>query len=522
MKWFSLVLIIAALILSSCGKMANANPAPPTTASTILPTNPVATTSPPTAPVTFTPSPLPTLTTTIPPTPMAQPPYPELIIRRELPTLAPSGSVGLHNLIVFRSTAGMPFAFPPEHSGGLTRFGSPGFGYLWAISPEGQSAGRISPDGYDFDLYLSPDGKPQFIENGFTLNQLSIQPVTLPDVCNQAPAGETLVNCDQVHFSPDGRYLGFRYGQDSCGRSLRLIDRRTGETILDLKGRVHTYSFLSNGKVSINAGHCEGSYTTFFDPFTRQTQKGGGVGVQVWNLAHSIFVEAESDYSGSSSNVWGYRMAISKVFYPIPTVEGRMRYDDHVIFMPDDKRFIFQHLNYGIDSANTQATFDTPVQIVRYDPYKEQPTILASDPAYNFRLCQFDGASNCPLQWFGDWIQVQRLPFVEQKAPSAWLGGGIDVVQQCLIFGVQCPVQPDLMALNAYTGELQPWNPTVLPLAYPTPTPTPGPTGVPVYKDPNGLFALYIGADGKSLWMAPKDGPAVLWVTDGEGFVYLP
>jgi hypothetical protein len=297
------------------------------------------------------------------------------------------------------------------------------------------------------------------------------------------------VNCDQLSFSPDGHYLGFRYGQDSCGRSLRLIDRLTGGTLLDLKGRVHTYAFLSNGKVIIDAGTCEGSSTSFFDPLTRQTVIGGGVGVRVWNSDLSIFVEAAEDYMSSSSTLWGYSLNSARVFNPNPETTGRIPFDKNVIFMPDGKRFIYQHLTYQLNPKSLVGSFNSPMQIVRYDPKGGEHTVLTSDPAHNYRLCQFDNTSECPLQWFRDWIQVQRLPYKSHDSDPGW-SGTVILDQPCLFEGQKCDVPPESMALNTYNGELRPWNPSSLPLAYPTPTPTPGPNGTPVYKDPDGRFAF--------------------------------
>jgi hypothetical protein len=93
----------------------------------------------------------------------------------------------------------------------------------------------------------------------------------------------------------------------------------------------------------------------------------------------------------------------------------------------------------------------------------------------------------------------------------------------CFAEGKDCVTPPESFALNAVSGELRPWDPGALPLAYPTPTPTRGPDiqDEPVYSDPAGKYALYVGADGKSLWMQPKEGPAFYWAS-GEGFFYLP
>jgi hypothetical protein len=326
-----MALVLVPLFFSSCGILATPNPVPSPAAATKMPIKRSSTPSSVTANV--SPSPILKHTLTIQPTPTANPPYPQLKIPNELPTLDLSGAGELHDLIVFRSTVDMPFLLPSEESNRLSRHGNLGLGYLWAVSPDGQRAGRVSPDGFGFDLYQASGGKLQFIEYGFTLNQSSIQPVTLPDICTHAPAGEDLINCDQVRFSPDGRYLGFRYGPDTCGRALRLIDLRSGDTLLDLHVQVQGYTFLSNAKVGIYTGTCDENHMIFFDPLTRQTIEGGLTGLAIWNPDASIFVDTSSiEFYGDNSSLWGYRLKTSNVFHPEPATQGRKPIDEHVIW----------------------------------------------------------------------------------------------------------------------------------------------------------------------------------------------
>ncbi len=437
---------------------------------------------------------------------------------------------GLHNVILFKTKDSIPFSYwhllqgrtgDVGYRGGLGgTLCNMGKGYtcLYALSPDGQSAGMLNPEQFDFNMYLPPGGPPQLVENGFVTNHPAIQPVRLPKICNQDPASPEEQRCDRILFSPNGRYLAFRYGEDRCGRSLQVIDRRTGGVILEQDHGVHHILFLPNGKLSINAGHCEGSFTSFFDPLTRQTLSGGGVGQITWNQARSLFVEDEGDYVGSISILWGYRLDPGISFYP----EGKRDqvYDEHPVFLPDDRRFLYQHLPIGMESG-VSPVFDTPAQIVRYDPITGQRAVLASDPAYHYRLCQFDHENPCPLQWHGDWIQVQRVPFILVR-PKGEVREMYSELS-CLIEGRKCAAPPESFALNAVTGELRPWDPDSLPQPDPTPTPTPGPdlSAQPLYTDPSGLYALYVGADGNSLWMQPKEGPPMKWAR-GEDFFYLP
>lgn len=73
-------------------------------------------------------------------------------------------------------------------------------------------------------------------------------------------------------------------------------------------------------------------------------------------------------------------------------------------------------------------------------------------------------------------------------------------------------------------GALPPPQPTPTPYRLiPVPTPIPWPNlRAPVYVDPAGRYALYVGLDGRSLWcVQPGQAPAE-WVEHGEVFFYVP
>jgi hypothetical protein len=44
----------------------------------------------------------------------------------------------------------------------------------------------------------------------------------------------------------------------------------------------------------------------------------------------------------------------------------------------------------------------------------------------------------------------------------------------------------------------------------------------PIYSHPDGLYAYFVGIDGKTLWMVPAEGEPILWVLQGENYFYLP
>lgn len=485
---------------------------------------------------------------TLTPLPTATSIYPVFNHDTEMATPGASGIPDLHGVILFRSRMEIPFPELIDKDGseyrskGLSRIctDTPEFRHrsndcLWALAPDGKSAVMLSTQNFDTYLYLPPNGPPLIVENGFVTNHPGIQPVRLPEICSQDPASGKEQRCNWIRLTSDGRYLGFRYGEESCAASpMQIINRITGAVVLKAEGGVFHLEPLPNGKIMIYTGSCNAMEVSFFDPVTRQSVYGGGVTEGVGkNLSGTIYIGAGNDFYGQFSELWGYNLKTGGVFRPEGKQPGKL-YDEHVIFLPDDRRFLYQHLLISIDKANNRDVIDIPAQIVRYDPISGQRKVLASDPAYHYRICHYDyppqDPDPCPLEWRGDWIQVQRLPFTPLRPKGNDWGWSLSSELPCFADGRDCPAPPESFALNANTGELRPWDPAALPPANPAPAPTRGPdlNSQPVYTDPAGLFALYTGPavrrDGgsKSLWMAPKEGPAVLWVEGGEDFFYLP
>jgi hypothetical protein len=79
--------------------------------------------------------------------------------------------------------------------------------------------------------------------------------------------------------------------------------------------------------------------------------------------------------------------------------------------------------------------------------------------------------SGCDV-WHGDWIQVRKLPAqsLEIQYPAFEEVPGY----LCVQYGMACPGNPVLLALNWRTGEMIPWDASLLPTPIPTITPTPG------------------------------------------------
>ena len=413
----SLIFLSTFALLAGCTQ-AQPTPAPPTPTRLPLQTDTASVSARPSATATQTPKPTLTITATRQPTQTATNVpsiFQALLHATELPPLDDSGLTDLHGLILFRSEDAIPFTSRPvsEAEAGyitpLTRYcqETEHIGCLWAVSPDGQSFGLLSPRGFDFNLFVPPDGLPLFVENGFVTNRPPIQAVSLPVVC------ATGKNCDQILFSPDGRYLGFRYGPDNCGRAMQLIDLRTGATILQQDSRVHGFEFLDDRTMILARGHCEGGGLSFFDLASHQMVDGGGYGTRVWNPAGTLLVVNSCDYPGMPCQVWGYNALSRKTFISIR--DKGLPYMDHVIFLPDGKRFLYQYLAIDVDQTDGRVSIPVNGQIVLYAPFLGTRIVLAADPAYHYRLCQFDRQQPCPIMWYGDWIQVQRVPVAPLK-----------------------------------------------------------------------------------------------------------
>jgi len=108
--------------------------------------------------------------------------------------------------------------------------------------------------------------------------------VQLPEECTEPPYEGIpppgwFEPCSDFSFSADGRYLGFFFGPETCGRGIYVLDTQAGEAVYgtDLGGG-HRFEFMVNGKVLLGIGHCEGGSMYLLDPETGNAGRCAGSG----------------------------------------------------------------------------------------------------------------------------------------------------------------------------------------------------------------------------------------------------
>lgn len=487
----------------------------------------------PTPPPTRTPipsatrTPIPSLTPvpTLSPTPRLIPVYePHTALTVDL-LLNPANNA-LHDLIVFTSSSLSPFNISTTENEALDSGPR-----LWAVAPDGLKSGRLTFDDVPFAAYFPADAgqKPVFVEYGVNFNHPDIQPLQLPHECygwlpeDEADMlkGADAEACSDFRFSADGKYLAFFFGPTICSRGMMLLDTATGEVVYRSPvGKTGGFEFLDNGKLMYLNTHCEGGTVHLLDPVTRESRQLGTAGHILWNPQHTAMVVAVSPYHGASGAVWGYNVSSDSVFLVEPQTWQR---DDHPIWAPDGIHVIFQRRPLSI-SLDELYSFTGPRQLISVDSHTGEQQVLAGEEDFDYHLC--DSPTGVCDTWYGDWVQVRRFPFQSVTIPYTD-DFYYDTRVTCLLYGRDCPFQVVLFALNWQTGKLLPWDESTLPAstpASPTPTPVPGPDldSTPIYTHPEGLYAFYVGTDGRSLWLVAADGTSELWVREGQAFFYLP
>ncbi len=277
--------------------------------------------------------------------------------------------------------------------------------------------------------------------------------------------------CSGFTVSENKQYLGYYFGPASCGRGMQILDLETGDPSYFTEFGGLNFEFLSNGKVLITTGHCEGGRVELLDPKTGELTPLGGLGIgdlnNLWNETGSALVVNTNPYHGFESAIWGYNVTEDFIFLPQPEDWQR---DDGPRWVPGGTHLLFQHRELITDEQGTIYQLTSGKQIKRVDATTGEQTTLLADPSYDYHLCSGHTA-DCTRRWHGDWIQVLRLPFNPLQITYTIEG---DLGMECIFYGFDCDISPELYALNWRTGEMIPWAESSLPTPIPRPTPTEG------------------------------------------------
>jgi hypothetical protein len=383
--------------------------------------------------------------------------------------------------------------------------------YLWAISPDGMRGGRISPEDQGSVVFFSsskPDAKSRIVDYGIQLAGERVDLISAPDDCADQ-------NCGGFQFSKDGRFLAYFIGPaDSCGRDLKLMEIRTRKIFHTWTG-AHAAYFLNDGSLVVLIGGCERQVAYLYIPNTDHQEGIGEGSLPSWNPSRQAILWQTEAQPHKQPALWGLNLDTSRVFLWTTT---DLAIEDSPAWTPDGRHFLFQHRTFSYDEKTGDVLLNGSRQIVLMDAWTRNQKLLTIGGEYNYHLCQSAGEP-CD-QWAGDWIQVRRTAFqvtrmrIEDRASEA---------SRCALYGLDCAESGELYGLNWKTGELLPWADTGAadPVSLLDATPPDLKTN-PVYEDPSGAFAFYTSTDGHHLWYIPQEGDPILWVKDGQGFVYIP
>ncbi len=294
----------------------------------------------------------------------------------------------------------------------------------------------------------------------------------LLDACYPSVAGATPIPwwfrpCSHFTSSEDGRYLAYFIDPDSCGRNLAIMDLNTGELVYRTESfGVHNYEFLTNGKVLIAKGHCEGGGVSLFNPTTKVFSTLGGEGFYLWNPQHTMLAVRSMQYVGFEGKIWGYNVSENFLFLPEPET---YQLDNHMLWTPDGGHLLYQHRAMIRVEGYRTDSFPTGRQIIRVDASTGEVKILAGDPDFDYHLCE--GVRSSCDRWHGDWIQVRKYAYESQQLEYT---GEDTPTTNCLFYGMECEGEATYFTLNWRTGEMIPWDESILPTPIPTITPTPG------------------------------------------------
>lgn len=442
-------------------------------------------------------------------TPEAQPtdsakPEPTAVVDPEL-----SAEDGFSGLVLFTSESGDPFAVSDA---GKVSLDKP-VRHLWAISTDGLRAGRLSPEGFSSALAETsrPEGKPLLIAGGVESASESVLSVALPEECREGgPAA-----CSGFQFGLQGLTYAYLSGEDSCGRRLTLVER-SNRSVLNTWEHVAWYRFNKDGGVLVSLDNCSSRYLYQYIPNTESQSGMAPDGEITWDPSRKAGLVQVKGAAPVLSALWGFNLDTNAVI--LWPEQGKVM-QDSLIWLEDGRHFVYQHRAVRYDKTSGNAYLDGPRQIILMDAWTRAQQLIGFKGEYDFHLCETEGEA-CE-QPYGDWLKVTRTPF--QPGGLKLSDPAEAAAARCALFGLGCAKPAEVFALNWKTGELIPWAEANLPAPQDAPAfPPPDRSADSVYTDPGGAFALYTSQDGHTLWYVPASGDPVLWVTEGDNFVYVP
>jgi hypothetical protein len=411
----------------------------------------------------------------------------------------------LTGLILFASTAPNPFAQLELDTA------EEGETHVYAISPDGARAGRISLVGQGADLYTpsNPNAKVRVVQNGFGFSHERVEAAALPAECDPTS------NCLEYQLSPTGHSLAYFTGEDVCTRTLTLWDL-DGQKVINSWPNAHWMSFNQDGSLMLALGDCDAPYAYFYSPTTGKQAGVEKLGQAFWNPQHTAVIYQVPGKNPLESGLWGFNTETSKVFLWLPKDSV---IQDSPIWLPDGQHFVFQHRVIKYVKETNEVILSGPRQIILMNAATRAQSLLSFDAGYDYHLCQSAGEA-CE-QPYEEWLRAYRTPF--QPLKFAVDGWDSDPQARCALYGLDCTPAADVLAVNWKERKQFGWGEASVPEAAPLPeAQEPALEAEPIYQAEDGSFALYVGRDNRSLWYAPRDREATLWVKDARGFVYLP
>jgi hypothetical protein len=415
---------------------------------------------------------------------------------------------GVSGLILFTSLSNDPFA---SSDAGKVSLPDPQR-HLWSISPDGKRTGRLSPEGYATALVpvSKPEGKILVMSNGLELTGDAVLAALPPQDCQDNGAA-----CSAFEFGMQGRTFAYLSSATSCGKTMTLVERATGNPINTWEN-VTWFHFNQDGGLIISLSDCTNNYVYQYIPNTGIQTGMAADGAISWDPSQRAALVQLSGASPLVSALWGFNLDTNRAI--LWHDQGNIMQDSPV-WLADGRHFVYQHRVVRYDKESGNAYLDGPRQIILMDAWTRAQHLLAFNGSYDFHLCPSEGK---PCQQpYGDWLKVTRTPFV----PVGLKLGSPDEIahSRCPLYGLDCMKPAEEFALNWKTGEMLPWADANLPAPQSAPAyPPPDQSKSPIYSDPDGAFSLYTSADGRALWSVPASGDPLLLVTEGENFVYVP